>query len=169
LDNDSLGLIHFKIERDAKDPRRLSISAPWTPQKKYNLVFLPGAITDFWNRENDTVKTTISIIGNDQFGDMNLTVDGLDSTKQYLVYIKEGEQIRDTFVLQHQQGGHLTKKGLLPGKYTIEMIEDLNNNGVWDTGNYNLGRQPERKMIFIPDLLRAGWELEVKLTWLADQ
>ncbi len=50
---------------------------------------------------------------------------------------------------------------LLPGKYLLRLIEDENENGVWDTGNYWQKKQPE-KVIYYPDPieLRANWEIE---------
>ena len=52
-------------------------------------------------------------------------------------------------------------KNLLPGNYYIEVIEDTNKNGVFDTGNYFLHTQPET--IFVNSAaikLLAGWEIE---------
>ena len=165
LVHDSLGNIPSKIDIIDHDSRRFEVSAPWQAEIKYSLLLLPGAIKDFWGRSNDTIRQSIVVIGADQFGDLTITFEGLDSSRQYILLIKEGEQIRHTFVLQHQTGGKVTQKSLPPGKYTLEMIEDRNGNGVWDTGNYDLKQQPERKMIFLPDNLRAGWELEAKVEW----
>jgi hypothetical protein len=165
LYHDSLGNIAFEVERDKIDSRRFSVAAPWIGATKYHLTFLPGAISDFWGRSNDTIRQPVVITGADQYGDLMMTIDGLDSTKQYILFLKEGEQIIDTFVILHQTGAHLTKKGLLPGKYILEMIEDLNNNGTWDTGDYDQRRHAEKKKIFTPESLRAGWEQEVKLSW----
>ncbi|MEO6133246.1 MAG: hypothetical protein ABIQ02_15495, partial [Saprospiraceae bacterium] len=165
LRQDSLGTISFRITRDQSDPRKFEISVPWVEQKRFNLTFLPGAIKDYWGRTNDTITESVVVTGTDQYGDLTMSIDGMDSTKQYLLLLKEGEHIRDTFVIQNHSAVQLTKKGLSPGKYILEMIEDLNQNGVWDTGNYNKRRQAERKMIFMPENLRAGWELEVKANW----
>ncbi|MEP6794802.1 MAG: Ig-like domain-containing protein [Saprospiraceae bacterium] len=165
LSHDSLGIIPYRIEKDIHDPRRVDLSAVWIEKMRYHLTLLPGAIIDYWGRSNDTVKQILVVTGADQYGDLTINVDGLDSTKQYVLLVKAGEQINDTFVIERQSATQLVKKGLSPGKYTLEMIEDLNKNGVWDTGNYQKKRQPERKMVFMPDNLRAGWELEAKVTW----
>ncbi|MBK9984797.1 MAG: Ig-like domain-containing protein [Saprospiraceae bacterium] len=165
LSQDSFGIIPYKIEKDIHDIRRFDLSAGWIEKMRYHLTLLPGAITDYWGRSNDTVKQILFVTGPDQYGDLTMTIDGLDSSKQYVLLIKAGEQISDTFVIEHQSATQLVKKGLSPGKYTLELIEDLNQNGVWDTGDYHKKRQPERKMIFMPDNLRAGWELEAKVTW----
>jgi len=163
--HDSLGNVPLIIEKDSVDMRRIIISGPWVSENRYPILFLPGAIKDFWGRTNDSIRQSIAIISSEQFGDLFITVDNLDSTKQYIVLLKEGDKIIDTFMVEDKSEVRIEKRGLLPSKYTIDIIEDLNRNGTWDTGNYQKKRQPERKMIFIPEPLRAGWEQEVKLTW----
>lgn len=165
LQVDSTSFIPVQIERDSDDIRRFLIRAPWMTEKRNPLIFYPGAVTDIWGRVNDTVRHSVIVSSAEQFGDLFMTIDGLDSTKQYILRLKEGEQIIDTFVVEEKSMTRLVKMGLLPAKYTIEVIEDLNRNGVWDTGNYDRRRQPEKKLIFNPENLRAGWEQEVKMTW----
>ena len=48
-----------------------------------------------------------------------------------------------------------------PSQYVIRVIFDTNGNGIWDTGNYLKGLQPER-ISYYPDKIegRANWELE---------
>ena len=53
-----------------------------------------------------------------------------------------------------------TFKALPAGNYFLQIIEDLNRNERWDTGNYDRKEQPERKMIRPLEELRAGWEVE---------
>ena len=163
--HDSLGVLRVRVAIDTSDSRRFRVYAPWLAEKRYNLIFMPGAIRDYFGRSNDTIKSSIVVSGVDQYGDLTISFEGLDSTKQYLLFLKEGDQVRETFIIRDQQKGQIIKKGLLPGKYIIELIEDLNQNGKWDTGRYDLRRQPERKQIFVPEDLRAGWELEAKILW----
>ena len=47
---------------------------------------------------------------------------------------------------------------LNPGKYYIRAFADLNGNGVWDTGNYAQGLQPE-------PLFYDPREVECKAKW----
>ena len=35
-----------------------------------------------------------------------------------------------------------------PGKYTFRLIEDTNNNDIWDTGNYLKKIKPETCLLF---------------------
>ncbi len=165
LQHDSLGRIPFQIERDSNDIRKILVSGPWVGEFRYPIIFYPGAITDFWGRVNDTVRHSFVVSGADQFGDLTMSIDSLDPTKQYVIILKEGEQINDTFVVENSSSAQIVKQGLHPAKYIIEVIEDLNRNRGWDTGSYERRRQPERKLIFTPENLRAGWEQEVKMIW----
>ena len=50
---------------------------------------------------------------------------------------------------------------LIPGTYTVKVIEDANKNNTFDTGNFFNQLQPE--IIFVnetPIKLLAGWEIE---------
>ena len=53
---------------------------------------------------------------------------------------------------------------LKAGKYYMRMILDDNQNGKWDTGDYDADRQPE-KVYYYPETIecRAKWDLT--LTW----
>ncbi len=166
LVNDSLGPIPFSVQTDSIIRRTISVTARWNPVARHTFLLLPGAVTDVWGRMNDTMRLSVVSIPADQFGDLTLSIDGLDSTKKYVVLIKTGELVAERFRIEQQSSTQWKKNGIPAGKYTIEIIEDLNDNGVWDTGDYQTRRQPERKMIFTPDAMRAAWELESKLTWV---
>ncbi len=165
LVSDSLGTVPYTLQIDSVNKKMISIDATWKPLSKYTLTFLPGAVKDIWGRMNDTIRHTIVVVAADQFGDFTMIVDGLDSTKNYVVLVKAGEVASARFNIAQQSSAQLKKSGMPPGKYTIEVIEDLNGNGIWDSGDYHTRRQPERKRFFTPDALRAGWELETKITW----
>ena len=165
LAHDSLGMISYTLQTDSISKKTISVDAAWKPLSRYTLTFLPGAIKDVWGRMNDTIRHSIVVNAVDQFGDFTIMVDGLDSTKNYVVLIKTGELVSARFTIDQQASALLKKSGMAPGKYTIEVIEDLNGNGIWDSGDYHARRQPEVKKLFTPDPLRAGWELETKITW----
>ncbi len=165
LRHDSLGRIPFEIFPDRTDRRKFSVWAPWKENIKYELTLLPGALTDFWGRTHDTLRIPIVVNAAEQFGDLSLKVSGLDSLLQYLVWLKSGDKVIERFIVSGVDKTILMRPALPPGKYTVEMIEDLNRNGQWDTGDFHTRRHPERKKFFSPEQLRAGWELEADIIW----
>jgi hypothetical protein len=165
LGNDSLGNIAYMISVDSMDVRKINVKGEWNAPARYTLTFLPGATTDVWGRANDTIRQYIVVLPPDQFGNLKLSIDGLDSTRQYLVLIKNGELVTEHLTIQNLKEKQIQKGALLPATYTIEIIEDLNRNNTWDTGVYEMRRQPEHKMIFKLEALRASWDLEATISW----
>ncbi len=165
IELDSSGAFPFTMDRSPTDRRVFSINMPWKPGKRYGITFLPGAITDIWDRQNDTVRHSLIVNSTDQFGDLTMSIEGLDSVHQYVVSLKDGQNLIDTFVVVDQSQVQIKKNALSPAKYIIEIVEDRNRNGRWDTGEYSVRRSPEPRMTFTTDVLRAGWELEAKMIW----
>lgn len=164
VSHDSLGTAAFTIERLANDRRTFLIKAPWKNETRYRIDFFPGAVTDILGRANDTIVHSVVVTSPDLYGDLSLIVDGMDSTHQYIIILK-GEKSAEQILTSGHKRIVIDRKSIEPGKYSVEMIEDLNRNGMWDTGNYERRQQPERKKFFMPETLRAGWELEIKMTW----
>ena len=49
---------------------------------------------------------------------------------------------------------------LKSGKYIVRLIEDVNENREWDTGNYLKKIQPEKVIYFWKEIdLRANWDM----------
>lgn len=162
---DTTGAFPFTLTRDTLNPRKMLLNASWKAPGTYALTLQKGAITDIWGRTSDSLGVRFNMPAFDAFGEMILLPDGLDTTRQYVIQIKSGETVIDRKILSGVRAARWRKKGLPPTKLTIEMIEDLNRNGRWDGGDYPTRRQPERRQIFTPDNLRAGWEVEVQLLW----
>jgi hypothetical protein len=63
----------------------------------------------------------------------------------------------------------ITFSFITPGKYTLRFIEDSNNNGVWDTGWYQKGLQPETVYYYdegktkVKLNIRANWENDITI------
>lgn len=165
LDNDSLGRIDYTMSMDSNDGRKINVKGSWDKPARYTLTFLPGSVIDVWGRSNDTIRQYIVILPPDQFGNLTLNIDGLDSTRQYLVLIKNNEVVAEQVVIRDQKAAKIRKDALLPAQYSIEIIEDLNRNTYWDTGDYEARRPPERKMFFTLEALRASWDLEASISW----
>lgn len=54
--------------------------------------------------------------------------------------------------------------GLLPGVYTFRILVDENDNGKWDTGDFEQKKQAEKYHYYTKSVkLRANWEMEVEL------
>ncbi len=169
LSKDTLDNMPFTVHKDSLSGRKLLLQSAWAPGSKYTVHFLAGAVTDIWHRSSDTFNASFVINALDQFSNLDMTISGLDSSSRYIVLILSGNNVYRTYQIYQQSATVISSKGMLPGKYSIELIEDRNENGAWDPGNFDLRRQPERKMIFTPDNLRAGWDVELKMEWTKEE
>ncbi|GJM34277.1 MAG: hypothetical protein DHS20C18_32780 [Saprospiraceae bacterium] len=154
-----------QLSFDTLAGRNLWLSFPWKENMPYELEVLPGAVTDIFGLTNvDTVRQSYVGDVRKNFGNLILTLSGLDSTASYIVQLlfQEKNQIAElktqgTTVFNH------SFNLLIPGDYTLRIITDWNGNGYWDTGFYDDLRQPEP--IFRKKLqqLRANWDVEAEV------
>ena len=56
-------------------------------------------------------------------------------------------------------------KGIIPGKYQLKYIYDLNEDGDWNTGNWKSKTQPEKVVNYPSEItIRSNWDLELEWT-----
>ncbi len=124
----------------------------------YRMVLLPGAFTDMFGTTNDTMKMNFSVLEPTYFGTLKL--DAKISTQGH--YILQLLDIKNN--VSRQQFITASKsvlfEALPPGTYRLRLIDDANNNGVWDAGNFLKVLQPE-KVYYYPDnlVIRSNWDL----------
>ncbi len=133
---------------------------------KLHLLLKGGAIkaTDGWisqrfeqNFDRKTEK---------DFGTLNLTITGYNEPIIVDVYN------RSKLIAQHIMDGNsiLQLTQLDPGDYHFKITIDSNNNGQWDTGDFEQGLQPEEIHTYsTPTKVRANWEVEVELNTLEEK
>ncbi|MEM7484543.1 MAG: Ig-like domain-containing protein [Bacteroidota bacterium] len=129
------------------------------PNENYRFTFLPGAVTDFFGIENDSLELRFSTGSFADYGNLRVNLSGAVRYPLILQLTDEqGEIVRETKATEPKV---FEFNNLDPGKYAIRVILDDNGNGVWDTGSYLNKIQPE-KVSYYPDIIdvRANWELE---------
>ncbi|MFM2266901.1 MAG: hypothetical protein RL757_342 [Bacteroidota bacterium] len=149
-----------------RDGRRIFVEkAAWREGEKFSLVFPPQSLTDIFGLQNDSLlKQKIRIQPRKELGDLNLMISNFDSTKNYVVQIQGGGgQMIHEATVQKKKGYKTRIEALTPDQFKLIIVEDTNGNGVWDTGNYDQKRQPERIFRKEIDPIRANWEVEAEV------
>ncbi len=124
----------------------------------YHIELLPGAITDFFEKTNDTIRSSLKTRSYADYGNLSLN---LQNVQSYPVLVQltnlQGEVQGEKY---STSANNVIFQNLRPGKFLIRIIYDENENEKWDTGNYLEKRQPERVEYF-PDTLevRANWDI----------
>lgn len=153
------------IEKDTLSPRQLRLRHPWKEGMTYELEAMPGAFRDMFGLESDTIQAKYLGEFRKAFGNLTLTLDSLKADTNYVVQLLQGESnVVDEFQVNGVQTFKKQFKTLPPGEYSVKIVVDLNGNGRWDSGNYDLRRQPEVIITQKLEQLRANWEVEAKIS-----
>ncbi len=125
----------------------------------YNLTFLPEAITDFVGNVNDSISFNFRTRKLADYGTIFLTLQNVENYPVLVQVTNEKEEVISEKISKNQET--LVFDYLEPAKYLIRVINDTNNNGKWDPGNFLQDIQPEVVRYF-PELIdvRANWEIK---------
>ena len=154
---DSL-LISFKT-RISKDEEELDIIFEVSPSDEYNINLYPNAIEDIRGNVNDTLSYKVITQTLEDYGNVYLDVVRNNDSKFILHLIdNNGDIIRE--YINISQNSTYSFDLIRPGKYSFRLIEDLNENSKWDTGDYLKKIQPEPVYYYKDEIeVRANWDL----------
>ena len=143
--NDNLDEINIKFEV--------------SPSDNYRIFILPDAIEDIKGVTNDTLQFNLTSQALEDYGNVFLDVVRNSQSKFILHLINSsGDIIREYNNVD--QNTSYNFEYIRPGVYTFRLIEDLNKNDIWDTGNYLKRVKPEPVYYFPSELeVRANWDL----------
>jgi uncharacterized protein (DUF2141 family) len=151
----------LSIFTDSMSKRKLYLKANFAEGQTYNLTILPNALTDIYGFKNDTLVSKISVMSVKDLGNVILKLRSLDSTKSYICQLLTGTGIVESeFFIDNVKSFDKTIQMLQPDQYSLKIIEDVNKNRKWDTGDYDKKIQPERIFSKQLEALRANWDVE---------
>jgi|TARA_B100001094_G_scaffold59597_1_gene55043 uncharacterized protein (DUF2141 family) len=130
-----------------------------SPSDKYKIFILPEAITDIRGVINDTLEYNVVSQTIEDYGNVYLDV-VRNSESIFILHLinSNGEIIREFSNVSKNTIYNF--EYIRPGNYTFRLIEDINNNGIWDTGNYLRRIKPEPVYYFPNEIeIRANWDL----------
>ncbi len=149
---------------DTLDPTQLRIRAGWQRADPYRLVLLPGAVVDWYGRENvDSVIRLVNVESREAYGNLTLNLINLNGVADYILRLvdEQGAVITGTRRFLHDRFEYTALyTSLKPGTYRMELIFDTNGNERYDAGDLRFGRQPEVVQRFEIEALRANWDVE---------
>lgn len=136
----------------------LALFFPKTEDQTYNVRLLPGALTDFFERTNDTLHYKVNTRMMSDYGTLDLSLKNADRFPIIIELVDDNYNIIAEDYLTEERKIFFDE--IKPGKYFLRIIYDDNKNGKWDSGNYLRKVQPE-KVIYYPAKLdvRANWSL----------
>ena len=152
----------FVFEADSVLPRTYQILAQWEPEKEYQLTIDSAAIVGLYGLHTNKVQQTLKVKKLDEYGTLLLNLVGAPEHSVVELLDNNGKVIRKQTVTKENTADFYF---LNPGtKYYIRLLADRNGNGIWDTGNYEKGIQPE-KVYYFPKVWEMKANFEFEETW----
>ncbi|MDM1296069.1 Ig-like domain-containing protein [Sphingobacterium sp. N143] len=157
---DSLYRNNYQLAIDTLNSNIYHIRYNWRKDKKYQIEFAEGAITGYFGEQNKEKKFELTYDDSENYGDLTYNFTDLDSNTTYLVELineKKDKVYRMDKI--SQDNPTVVYKQFPGGKYSIRVIRDDNNNGIWDTGNVEKRTFPE-PVVYLNNVftIRANWE-----------
>jgi hypothetical protein len=133
-------------------------------EEKYQVILMPGALTDFYDKQSDTLIYKLSTRSYSDYG--NLTIN-LTNVKRWPVMVELTDTKGKLYASAVSEGQTaLYFEAVEPNKYLVRLIYDDNKNGEWDTGDYMKKLQPE-EVIYLPKETdpNIAKEVDVRDNW----
>ena len=139
--------------------KKIIVENKWMDNADYKLIISKDFATDTLGTaliKSDTIR--FKTMKESDYGSIKITFKNLEKFKHPVLQFVANNEVVNSYPLNSSQW---TNKLFNPGDYELRILEDVNQNGVWDPGNYNLKIQPE-KVYSIPQKLniRGNWENE---------
>lgn len=141
--------------------RIYTLRAEWRPDIEYSLEIDSLAFTDIYGVASAKLKKGFKVGSLDDYSSVVLNIQQL-AGKNICVELLSRE---DKAVKSVQTtNGYATFYYIKPGTYYARLFVDTNNNGLWDTGDYNTGLQPE-EVFYYPYNIECKAKWDMNLSW----
>ena len=126
--------------------------------ENYKLSFSKGALTDFYEKSNDSLSVKFSTR---TFADYGNLVVNLQNVKRFPVIVELTNSKGDAIATAYTDKNTSLNFNLLdPAKYTLRAIYDDNKNSIYDPGNFLAKQYSEEVIYFSKEVdVRANWDV----------
>lgn len=160
LYEDSVSRRNFQLQQDSVNKELYHIRFNWRAKRNYELVIQENAMQSPFGDTNKEFKTRFTYEESDNYGNINFTFNGLDSTMNYVVELidESKEKVFDRRII-NASNPHINYKNYPGGKYSLRVIYDENNNGRWDPADVYAKKQAENLWYLDKTFtIRANWD-----------
>ena len=160
--------VEFHFVQDTINRRKYQLKVDWTPKAKYELMMPAGVFENIARESNDTIKYSYTGADPEKFALLNINVKSTHPKARYILQITNAQgkvqrEVRDV------KAGKYVLDYITAGDIMLRVVEDMNGNGKWDTGDMVLMRQPERTEIFKNEdgqeviTTKENWEFDLEV------
>ena len=154
----------FVFEPEPNMMRKFRIKADWQPEREYSLEIDSAAFVDIYGVASKPYKQGIKVKSLDSYSSLTMKLSGFPDTVTVRVQLLNGSGATLKEVVAANGQAHFDYVN--PGKYYVSALLDANDNGIWDTGDYDVDRQAEA-VYFYPREIECKEKWDVTQQWNA--
>ena len=160
LTNKDSVAVDFTTEYDEFD-QKLYVDFKKEPLEKYRFTFLPGALTDFYDKTNDTLSYKLTT---KEYADYGNLVLNLKNVKRFPIIVEITNKKGDVVLASQYSEGQtkLTFDLVEPNAFTLRITYDDNKNKIYDSGNF-------LKKTYAEEVYYYQKEIDVRTNWDVDE
>ena len=158
----------FEIIQDSINRRKFHLRADWQPKAKYELMLPAGMFENVARESNDTIKCTYTGSDPEKYAIVKVKVTSTHPRARYILQLTNAQGKVQKEIANVTSGDYIFEY-ISPGDVMLRVVEDMNANGKWDTGDMVLMRQPERTEIYKNEegveaiTTKANWEFDIEV------
>ncbi len=161
IDTSKIMLYQDSVAIDAiyeKSNQRLIVN----PQTIGNLklVLLPESVTGLKSTKKDTSTIHFTIKDDKSYGELDILIDSLDDGN-YILVVSKNDNLKEEFFFSGDSFSTQIKR-CETGSYSLKLIEDLDNNKYWSTGDIFNQIQPEKIHLYKDEVsVKKNWTTSI--------
>lgn len=162
----------YRVEQDSLNIRKYTIwpEIKYQPGYEYFLKIPHRKFRDINGFYNDSTEVKVSLPNDDKLSALHLKVENVNN--KYIIDLLDEKRTNIIRSFTIENDCTLLFPYLTAGKYSIRLTEDLNRNGVVDTGNLLEHKQPEKVRLYklkdgtflidIPEMMELEQTVNIK-------
>jgi hypothetical protein len=147
----------FSLAKDTVNACRYYVNTDLKPGTNYLFLADSAAFKSIYGNVSDSTGIRFSVMTPESFGKLILNITGYEGSLIIQLLDNTEKPVRQVYL---KNSGRLEFPLLEKGKYRVRAIFDLNNDGKWTTGDFNLRRQPEPVSYYPEEIeMKENWEM----------
>jgi uncharacterized protein (DUF2141 family) len=153
----------YEFRQRANQLRSYEVIADWQPGSEYSFEVDSAAIVDIYGLASKPFKQGIKVKTLDDYATLFMDISGYaDSAAVVVQLIDKGDKV---VAVSRMESDHTASFYYVkPGTYFVRAFVDRNNNGVWDTGNYDADEQAEAVYYYSREIETKA-KFDITLSW----
>lgn len=159
--------VPITLTRDTTNMRRWRLMTKWGDGAKYKLKIPMGVFTDVAGYSNDSITKELTTMAAENFAKVIVDLRGKNDSATYILQLMPAEGKKMIDEIRNARTGVHTFNYVPEGEVRLRIVEDVNGNGHWDSGNLVESRQPERVEIYRNErdeeviATKMNWDVEI--------